>query len=124
LLNPSEVLTTEQLKRLEEARKSDKTVMIRSEKEVKDKSSRPKQEGMLTWKFRCQNARDVAWATSPAFVWDAAKMNLPSGKPALAQSVYPAENGGNDSWGRSTEYVKGCLEFYSKYLLEFPWPES
>jgi len=122
LLNASDVLTSEQIKRLEEARKSDKTVMIRTEKEVKDKNSRPKQEGMLTWKFRCQNARDVAWASSKAFVWDAAKMNLPSGKAALAQSVYPAENGGNDSWGRSTEYVKGCLEFYSKYLLEYPYP--
>lgn len=122
LLNPTEVLTSEQLKRLEEARKSDKAVMIRTEKEVKDKNSRPKQQGMLTWRFRCNNARDVAWATSQSFVWDAAKMNLPSGKPALAQSVYPAESAGNDSWGRSTEYVKGCLEFYSKYLLEYPYP--
>ncbi len=122
LLNASEVMTSEQLKRMEDARKSDKTVMIRSEKEVKDKRSRPKESGMITWKFRCQNARDVAWATSRAFVWDAAKMNLPSGKPALAQSMYAGENGGNDSWGRSTEYVKGCLEFYSKYLMEYPYP--
>ncbi|AUD07492.1 peptidase M1 [Spirosoma pollinicola] len=122
LLNPTDVLTAEQMKRLEQARKSDQTVIIRGKDEVTNPNSRPKKSGTLIWKFRCLNTRDVAWASSRAFVWDAAKMNLPSGKPALAQSVYPAESATNDSWGRSTEYVKGCLEFYSKYLYEFSYP--
>lgn len=122
LLNPSEVLTAEQIRRLGQAAKSDKTVIIRGKDEVTDASTRPKKSGTLTWRFRCQNTRDVAWASSRAFVWDAARMNLPSGKPALAQSVYPAESATSDSWGRSTEYVKGCLEFYSKYLYEFSYP--
>ncbi|WP_080237800.1 M1 family metallopeptidase [Spirosoma rigui] len=122
LLNPNDVLTAEQIKRLAQARQSDKTVMIRSKDEVTNADTRPKKSGMLTWKFRCLNTRDVAWASSRAFVWDAAKMNLPSGKPALAQSMYPAESATNDSWNRSTEYVKGCVEFYSKYLYEFSYP--
>lgn len=122
LLNPTEVLTAEQIKRLAQAAKSDQTVIIRSKEEVTNVNSRPKKSGTLTWKFRCQNSRDVAWASSRAFVWDAAKMNLPSGKPSLAQSVYPAESATNDSWGRSTEYVKGCIEFYSKYLYEYSYP--
>ena len=122
LLNPTDVLTTEQIKRLDQARKSETTIIIRGKEEVTDANSRPKKSGTLTWKFRCQNSRDVAWASSRAFVWDAAKMNLPSGKPALAQSVYPAESATNDSWNRSTEYVKGCLEFYSKYLYEYSYP--
>jgi aminopeptidase N len=67
-------------------------------------------------------ARDIAWATSKAFVWDAARMNLPKGKTALAQSAYPAEDGGLDGWGRSTEYVKGCIEFYSSYVHEYTYP--
>jgi hypothetical protein len=29
---------------------------------------------------KIQNARDVAWGASRAFVWDAARINLPSGK--------------------------------------------
>ena len=122
LLNPTDVLTSEQLKRLDQARKSDQTVIIRGKDEVTNADTRPKKSGTLTWKFRCVNTRDVAWASSRAFVWDAAKMNLPSGKPALAQSIYPAESATNDSWNRSTEYVKGCLEFYSKYLYEFSYP--
>lgn len=122
LLNPTDVLTSEQIKRLAQARQSDKTVIIRGKDEVTNADTRPKKSGTLTWKFRCLNTRDVAWASSRAFVWDAARMNLPSGKPSLAQSVYPAESATNDSWGRSTEYVKGCIEFYSKYLYEFSYP--
>jgi hypothetical protein len=34
-------------------------------------------------------------------------MNLPDGKKALAESLYPVEAAGDSAWGRSTEYVKG-----------------
>lgn len=122
LLNPNDVLTADQIKRLAQARQSDQTVMIRTKDEVNNPNSRPKKSGTLTWKFRCINTRDVAWASSKGFIWDAAKMTLPSGKVALAQSVYPVESAGNDAWGRSTEYVKGCVEFYSKYLYEYSYP--
>jgi hypothetical protein len=122
LLNPNDVLTTDEVKRLAQASRSDKTVIIRGKNDVTNPNTRPKQSGTLTWRFRCQNTRDVAWASSKAFVWDAARINLPSGKTALAQSVYPAESATDDSWNRSTEYVKGCIEFYSKYLYEYSYP--
>ncbi|MBO0931118.1 M1 family metallopeptidase [Fibrella aquatilis] len=122
LTNPTEVLTAEQIKRLAQARTSDKTVMIRSKDEVTNANSRPKQSGRLTWKFRVTTTRDAAWASSKAFVWDAAKINLPSGKTALAQSVYPAESATDDSWNRSTEYVKHSIEFYSGYVYEYSYP--
>lgn len=121
LQNPQECLTTEQIKRWNEAKNSDKTVMIRSDKEVTDPNSRPKQAN-CTWKFKIQNARDVAWAASKAFVWDAARMNLPSGKKSIAASVYPVESIKKDGWQRSTEMVKGSIEYNSKTWYEFPYP--
>jgi hypothetical protein len=121
LQNPLDVLTATQIKRLDEARKSDKTVSIRSEDEVTDPSSRP-QATTLTWHYKMNNARDVSWASSKAFVWDAARINLPSGKQALAMSVYPAEESGADKWGRSTEFIKGSIENYSKRWYEYPYP--
>jgi hypothetical protein len=124
LTNPSEVLTAEQIKRFNEAKNSDKTVIIRSKDEVTDAKSRPRSSGTLTWKFKCKQARDVAWASSKGFVWDAARINLPSGKTSIAQSVYPVESATNDSWNRSTEYVKGCIEFYSKYIYEYSYPSA
>jgi len=48
---------------------------------------------MVTWHFQIENSRDVAFATSKAFIWDMRqKINLPSGKTILAQSRLPAEN--------------------------------
>ena len=123
LINPAEVLTPTQIRRMAQARVSDKTVAIRGVDEVTDPSSRPA-GGRLTWRFKCANTRDVAWAASKAFIWDAARINLPSGKKALAESVYPVESAGDSAYGRSTEYVKGCIEFYSKYLYEFTYPSA
>lgn len=120
LQNPKEVLTATEIKRLDEARKSDNTVMIRTADEVTQPSSRP-QKGDITWHFKIKNARDVSWAASTAFMWDAARINFPSGRKGLAQSVYPVEAAGNDAWGRSTEYIKGALEGYSKRWFEYPY---
>lgn len=122
LLNPNEVLTATEISRLKQARASDKTIMIRDENEVADPSSRRQGKSRLTWRFRCNNARDVAWAASSAFMWDAAKMNLPNNKTALAMSVYPVESAGDSAWGRSTEYVKGSIEYYSKTWYPYTYP--
>lgn len=80
LLNPQEVYTPEQLKRWAAAEKSESTVIIRSAAEVTDPKSRPAGKTQLTWHFKIKNARDASWASSAAFIIDAAKMDLPSGK--------------------------------------------
>jgi hypothetical protein len=121
LLNPAQVLTATQVARLKEARESDKTVMIVKENEVGEASTRPATQGTLTWHFKMLNSRDVSWAASKAFIWDAARVNFPSGRKGIAMSAYPAESAGNDSWGRSTEYLKYSMEIYSKAYIEYPW---
>ena len=121
LQNAGEVLTATQQQRYAEAKKSDKTVMIRTETEVTEKSSRPEKD-KLTWHFKINNARDVSWATSTSFIWDAARINLPAGKTSLAMSVYPAESAGEKRWGRATEYTKGSIENYSKRWFVYPYP--
>lgn len=121
LQNPKDVLTKTQLKRWEKAQKSDETVYIIKPDEVGQKSSRVKNNGMLTWHFKMDNTRDVAFASSPAFIWDAAKMNLSKDKTGLAQSVYPKESDGQEAWSRSTEYTKESIEFYSKNYFEYPY---
>jgi hypothetical protein len=105
LINPKECYTVTQQKRWEQAASSNKTVAIRSAEEVKQSSSRPA-TALLTWKFKISNARDAAWAASKAFIIDAAKIDLPSGKRSLAISAYPEESIGKNGWQRSTEMVK------------------
>jgi hypothetical protein len=122
LQNPADVLTATQQARLKQASGSDTTVMIRAPSEVTDPKSRPTQSGTKTWSFHMDHTRDVAFAASPAFVWDAARANLPQGKTALAMSVYPVEAVGAQNWNRSTEYAKFALEYFSKTWFPYPWP--
>jgi len=124
LLNPEEVYTAEQQKLWQQASQSDKTVTIRAAKEVTNPASRPNGKSKLTWHFKIDNSRDVAWASSAAFIVDAAKMNLPSGRNALAISAYPVESNGSAAWGRSTEYAKASVEYNSKKWFEYPYPTA
>jgi hypothetical protein len=122
LVNPQDVLTAKQITRLNAARNSDKTIMIRDLAEVNDPASRPVQKGTLTWHFKMFNTRDVAFGASKAYIWDAARVNLPDGKKSLAMSVYPAESYGNDAWGRATEYLKKSIEYFSEKWFVYPYP--
>jgi hypothetical protein len=120
LENMKDVYTNSQNKLWDEAKNSDKTIMIRSAEEVNNTVKTA--NGTKTWKFKIENARDFAWASSPAFILDAARINLPSGKKSLAISAYPVESVGDDGYERSTEYVKYSIENNSKRWYEFTYP--
>ena len=122
LLNPQEVLTAKEQARLAAAKASDKTVMIHSAEDLNNPSSRPVQKGTLTWHFKMYNTRDVAFGASHAYIWDAARVNLPGGKRSLAMSVYPIESAGDSAWGRATEYLKASIEYFSEKWFVYPYP--
>ena len=137
LVNPGEVLTATERERLAEAARSDRTVMIRAPSEITDPSTRPTRSGTQTWHFRMRHTRDVAFAASAAFAWDAARLDLPPLEPKsasswlpwapapqtrLAMSIYPIEAAQN--WVRSTEYVKHAIEYFSARWYPFPWPNA
>ena len=122
LMNEKEILNNTTIQRLEKARNSDKTVFIRTADELKTPVTKSN-SGTVTWHFRMENTRDVAWAMSTGYVWDAAKINLPNGKTALAQSVYPVVSTQNGSaWARSTEMLKASVEDFSTKWFEYPYP--
>ncbi|MGZ6018091.1 MAG: M1 family metallopeptidase [Phenylobacterium sp.] len=122
LTNPGEVLSAEQRARWDRARGSDRTVVIRTPEEVA--ATPPAGGATKTWRFHMDNTRDVAFTASRAFVWDAARINLPGGKTAMAQSVYPPESVGQEGWSRSTEYMKDAVERFSKRWYPYPWPNA
>ncbi|MFT8896329.1 MAG: M1 family metallopeptidase [Acetobacter sp.] len=156
LVNPSEVLTQEQRDRLAQAAKSEQRVMIRTQAEVEapplpqpqpqpeaspskkgsepDKKAETPEPVTRTWHFRMANTRDVAFMASPAFLWDAAKLDLPplstgnekdkQPAPRLAMSFYPVEGIGAHGWDRSTAYVKHAIEYFSSQWSPYPWPNA
>lgn len=120
LQNPEEVLTKTQIDRLNRARKSDKTITIVGPGDLSS-SANSSVGKKLTWHFKMKNTRDVAWVAGKNMIWDAARINLPSGRKALAMSAYPVESMGDSAWSRSTEYLKACIEIFSKNYFEYPW---
>ena len=122
LQNEKEVLSSTEIERLNAARKSDKTIMIRSEKDVNDAAGKNENNKLVSWHFKMNNTRDVAFGASSAYIWDAAKVNLPDGKKCLAMSVYPVESAGQNAWGRATEYLKKSIEFFSEKFFVYPYP--
>lgn len=125
LVNPKETLSKELLSRWDKASQSDKTVYLIAPNEIGNtKLTRPSQSGKTTWHFRIKNSRDAVFAASRGFIWDAARINLPSGKKAVAQSVYTKESDGPKAWSRSTEYTKASIEHYSSQWFEYPYPNA
>ncbi len=127
LQNPAECYTSEQLKRWEQARNSDKTVAIIAANEVGMPDARPNKD-KITWHYKINNARDAAFGASTAFIVDAARINLPSGKKSLAISGYGKESidtkADGGGWERSTEYSKASIEHYSEMWFEYPYPTA
>lgn len=124
LQNPGEVLSAAQRARLDQARASDATVMIRTPAEVAAAAAAPPAAGETTWRYHMDNTRDVAFSASRAFAWDAARINLPGGASALAMSVYPPESARLDAWDRSTEYLKDSVEHFSRRWSPYPYPTA
>ena len=119
LLNPKEVLTAEQQKRLAQARNAKKPMFIVTPDEAKkNEASKPK--GKKTWIFRAHNVRDFAWASSRKFIWDAQGYNV-AGNKVMAMSFYPKE--GEPLWSKySTHAIIHTLKVYSKFTFNYPYP--
>ncbi len=119
LQNPEEVLTATQRERYEQARQSTETVLIRAAEEVGQPDSRPAGEGPLTWHFKAGRVRTFAFATSAAFILDAASLD---GTPAgtLLQSAYPKE--ALPLWEKSTQMLRVAMAGYNDRWFPYPWP--
>lgn len=132
LQNPGDVLTATQQERLAKARESTETVVIRGADEVGDANSRPPGDGPLTWHFVAHDVRTFAFASSPAFIWDAAGLperghcpdddvaGVAIPKGTLVQSMYPRE--ALPSWAESTKMLRYSIEHYSKMWHAYPYP--
>ena len=119
LRNPEQVLTAQQRARLAQARRSDRTVVIRGKDEIGGHASSPGREGPKIWRFTADSVRDFAWGAAPNFVWDAVSAN--QGK-VLVMSFYPPS--ADSIWNRASEYGKLAIERYSKQWFPYPYPSA
>ena len=120
LQNPKDVLSKDQIKRLDEAAESfEQPVMIITPEEALDKESTHATKP-VTWNFQAENVRDFAFASSRKFIWDAMAVKQSSGN-VMAMSMFPKE--GNPLWEKySTKAVAHTLKWYSHYTFDYPYP--
>jgi hypothetical protein len=117
--NYASILTAEQRKRYELAKKSDSPVIIVTQAEA-EAAEKNKAEKTKTWVYKATNVRDFAFASSRKFIWDAQKQTV-GNKDILCMSYYPKE--GNPLWERySTKLVAHTIKTYSKYTIDYPYP--
>ena len=121
LQNPDEVLTPEQRTRLSEAAKDQNPRFIVTPDEAAARRA-AKPTGTRTWRFKAANVRDVAFAASPAYIWDAACAPVPgTDRNAIAMSFYPKE--AEPLWSRySTHAVAHTIDSYSRHAYPYPYP--
>jgi peptidase M1-like protein len=116
LENPADVLTRTQRDRLAAAIKSDSTVHIVTQADLTSGAARPIRDGSLTWRFRADNVRDVAWAASPEYLWDASGW-----EGVLAQAYYrPAAE---DPWKDAAKMSRYSIQEYSTRWFSYPYPQ-
>ncbi|MDO5979918.1 M1 family metallopeptidase [Flavivirga spongiicola] len=122
LQNEKEVLTKEQLKRFEIAKKSFKDPVFIVTQEEAEKAETQKSKKTKTWHFKANNVRDFAFATSRKFLWDAMAVDI-NGRTVMAISLYSKE--GNPLWEEhSTRVVANTLEEYSKLTFDYPYNKA
>jgi hypothetical protein len=116
LTNAREVLTSEQIARLAKASKSDSALQIISAAELQSGAARKSKTGSLTWRFHAKNVRDVAWAASPDFIWDAS-----SWKGKMAYAYYRPS--AVETWKDAADMSRMSIMEYSERWLEYPYPQ-
>ncbi|MDD8018581.1 MAG: M1 family metallopeptidase, partial [Bacteroidota bacterium] len=126
LQNSKEVLTPEQLLRLDAISKDSTTAVIPASET--DSARLHLKEEKRMWRFTAQHVRDFAWASSPRFVWDAAKTE--SGKNIYAFYL-PKERraesflvGETHNWDQGAAFAKRTIEFFSSHYGEYPYPQA
>lgn len=122
LLNRKEVFSPEMMERYERARKSyDQPVLIVTQEEAEE-AEKGFSEEKKTWKFRAENVRDYAFATSRKFIWDMQAVKI-GDKDVMAVSLYPRE--GNPLWeDLSTKTVVSTLKSYSAHTFDYPYHKA
>ncbi len=117
LQNADAVLTATERARLAQAAKSDSTIHVVTAEELQSGAARPAgATGTLTWKFKADHVRDVAWAGAPNYLWDASGYN-----GAIAQSYYRPESAA--TWKDAARMSRFSIKEYSERWFPYPYPQ-
>jgi hypothetical protein len=116
LQNERQVLSAASISRLAQAAKSANVVNVITQADLTSGAWRAKSNGpTTTWRFRSNNVRDVVFAASPDYLWDAS-----SWKGIMAYGYYRPT--AIETWKDAADMSRMSIEEYSERWLQYPWP--
>ena len=128
LQNPEEVLSDTTRARLARARAGGAVVSIVPDNgRGAGKATLKGKDGKLTWRFKAENVRDVTWATSNLYLWDAttAPVGVREGSSVpdttMIYSFYRTD-ARRSGWGESALYASRSIAIFSRVLWPYPYP--
>ncbi len=121
LINQDKVLTLKQIQRYNQAKTSFIHPVTIANLEEAEERINTKKKQYKTWKFKAENVRDFAFASSRRFIWDAMGVKMSNGKTVMAMSMWTKE--GDCLWSKySTKAVAHTIKWYSHYTFDYPYP--
>lgn len=124
-LNPEETLSEQTLERYHEAGESDETILISDFDELED-ATLESDDNMLTWKFKSEKVRDVAFSATLESRWEGARTPVGDlsgdGEPEYTRiNTFYRETA--PLWQSQTEYAQHSITYLSDYMqTPYPWP--
>lgn len=124
-LNPQETLSERTYERYIGAGESDETYLISDFDELGD-ATLDSDDGMLTWRFKSEKVRDVAFSATLESRWEGARtpvgdLNGDGEIEYTRINTYYRESA--PLWQSQTEYAQHSITFLSDYMqTPYPWP--
>jgi hypothetical protein len=128
LTNAPEVLSGQTRARLDSAMSAKEVVHVVAEADRgAGKATTAGAEGKLTWRFRAENVRDVAWGASANYLWDATNAAVGdadgdgSADTTRVEAFWRPEMR-TSHWDQAARYARHSVQFLSQYLWPYPYP--
>lgn len=124
-LNPEETLSKRTLERYNRAGESDNIITIAGFDELDDATIDTDEE-TLTWKFKAEKVRDVAFSATLESQWDGTRSpvgDLDGDGETDYSRINTFFRESAPLWEDQADYARHSIEFLSEYTqLPYPWP--
>ncbi|MEJ2239610.1 MAG: M1 family metallopeptidase [Gemmatimonadales bacterium] len=127
LTNAEEVLTQQVVQRYRRAHDSDNVVHVITATDLENGTATNESDsGFLSWHFRSDTVRDVAFSATKESLWDAARTSVGdrdgdgSSDYALVSAIYRRDA---TNWDRAWRFAQHSIAFLSRWTgFPYPWP--
>lgn len=125
LQRPEDVLTADALARLRAAPDPGTITTVVGLDDIEAGSATRVPAGnSLIWRFRAENVRDFAFATSNRYVWDLAHASVPSADGGTRTvPIHALYRPGAPNWERAAEFGRHAISFLSDAITPYPYPQ-